>query len=96
MDSKKRSLVKSLTWRAAGVIILGLISYWITGDWKAVTGITLLFHSIRLALYYFHERMWESIAWGKKPYCKLPIARELTRDELAVVKATLASLEVLD
>lgn len=79
-----------------GILILGLISYWITGDWKEMTGITVLFHSIRLVLYYFHERMWEKVAWGRKPYCKLPLARELTSEELAMVKETLKSLQIFD
>jgi uncharacterized membrane protein len=94
MDSKKRSWVKSIMWRVIGILILGLISYWITGDWKEVTGITVLFHSIRLVLYYFHERIWENIAWGRKPYCKLPLTRELTSEEQAIVMNTLKSLQI--
>ena len=27
--------------------------------------ITLLFHGLRLILYYWHERLWERAAWGK-------------------------------
>jgi uncharacterized membrane protein len=27
--------------------------------------ITITFHSIRLVLYYFHERGWENVEWGR-------------------------------
>ena len=65
MDTKRRSWVKSITWRVFGIILLGAISLVVTRDWKAMTTITLLFHGIRLVLYYYHERIWERISWGK-------------------------------
>lgn len=65
MDSKKRSIVKSLIWRITGIVILMVIAYSVTEDLKVVSLITILFHSIRVVLYYFHERMWNKISWGK-------------------------------
>lgn len=65
MDSRARSWVKSIVWRAVGIVILGIITYWVTGDWAETTGITVIFHSIRVILYYFHERIWEGVKWGK-------------------------------
>jgi uncharacterized membrane protein len=65
MDTQKRSWVKSVTWRAVGLVILGGIAYAVTGDLGAMTVITLLFHGVRLILYYYHERLWERVSWGK-------------------------------
>jgi uncharacterized membrane protein len=65
MDTPRRSWVKSITWRAIGVVILGAISYAVTRDLGAVTLITLAFHGIRLILYYWHERLWERVTWGR-------------------------------
>lgn len=65
-DSKKRSWAKSILWRVIGIFLLGYISYIITGNLKEMTMITLIFHGIRLIMYYYHERMWEKINWGKK------------------------------
>lgn len=65
MDTPKRSWAKSAIWRMIGVVILGGISYGVTRDLGAVTFITLMFHGIRLILYYWHERLWERVAWGK-------------------------------
>jgi len=66
VDSKTRSWVKSIVWRVIGVVILGGLAWLVTGDWGQTTLITLTFHSIRLVLYYFHERAWERIGWGRK------------------------------
>jgi uncharacterized membrane protein len=65
MDTHKRSWVKSITWRVVGVVILGGITYGVTRNLEAMTFITLAFHSVRLILYYWHERLWERVAWGK-------------------------------
>ena len=62
MDTKKRSWAKSITWRVIGIILLGLISYLITGNWKEMTTITVLFHGIRMIMYYYHERLWERVS----------------------------------
>lgn len=64
-DTRKRSWIKSLIWRAIGVVILGGITWLITHSWEQTSVITIVFHSIRLALYYFHERAWDNIEWGR-------------------------------
>lgn len=66
IDSKKRSLAKSVSWRIIGILILGAITYIITGDWKETGIISFVFHTIRLVLYYYHERAWENVKWGRK------------------------------
>lgn len=65
IDSKIRSWTKSITWRILGIIILACITYYLTLDLKQTTWITIIFHSIRLVLYYVHERTWEHISWGR-------------------------------
>ena len=39
MDTKKRSWTKSIVWRVIGIVLLSVISYLITGDWKEMTSI---------------------------------------------------------
>jgi uncharacterized membrane protein len=79
MDSKTRSWAKSLVWRAMGVIILGGISYGVTRNLEAMTLITVLFHSLRLVLYYWHERLWLRVEWGK---IKHPLEHFYMKDNL--------------
>lgn len=87
MDSKRRSWAKSMTWRAIGVVILGLITYLITSDWKTMTGVTVLFHSIRVILYYWHERLWERIGWGKlnHPLERFAVKENLTPEDYEAI-----------
>lgn len=65
MDSWVRSWTKSFTWRIIGIVILIVLSYFVTGSWVEASLITFLFHAIRLVLYVLHERAWELTAWGR-------------------------------
>ncbi|RLC91273.1 MAG: hypothetical protein DRI77_14010 [Chloroflexi bacterium] len=94
MDTKKRSWAKSIVWRLIGIVLLGLISYLITGDLTEMTLITVLFHSIRLVLYYYHERAWERIAWGrvKHPLAEIPVKQSLTPEDMEAIVERLREL----
>lgn len=65
IDSWVRSWTKSFTWRVLGIVILILLSYFITGSWVEASLITFVFHGIRVVLYVLHERAWELTAWGR-------------------------------
>ncbi len=94
MDMKKRSWVKSLVWRLIGIIVLGLISFLVTNSLKEMTIITLIFHSFRFVMYYFHERVWEHISWGKikHPLADLPVKGRLAKEDLELIKEQLKTL----
>ena len=98
METKKRSWAKSVTWRLFGIVLLGLISFLITKDWKQMTVITALFHGIRLVLYYYHERIWQRISWGKikHPLEELPVNKRLTPEDLEIVRKKLKALGYID
>ena len=65
MENKSRSLVKSLTYRVIAFIVLILITWYATDDFFQTTFISVTFQTIQLIIYYFHERLWEKIGWGK-------------------------------
>ena len=98
VDTRRRSAAKSVTWRVVGIVLLGIISYAITGNWKEMTIITILFHSIRLIMYYYHERLWERVSWGKleHPLAKLPVKEKLTPEDLGIIREKLRSLGYVD
>lgn len=91
MDTRKRSWVKSITWRAVGLVILAGISYAVTRDLGAMTVITILFHSVRLVLYYWHERLWERSTWGKirHPLEHFCMKENLTAGDVAEIRQIL-------
>ena len=64
-ETKRRSWLKSIVWRLIGILILGGITWLITRSWEKTSVITILFHSIRLILYYYHERAWDNVEWGR-------------------------------
>lgn len=60
-----RSVVKSLSWRTIGTLDTIIISYVITGKLDlafSIGGVELV---TKMVLYFFHERVWNSIKWGK-------------------------------
>ena len=58
MDSRRRSMLKSIVWRILGVIILGIVTYGFTRSWIQTTAITFIHHGVFLVVYYLHERAW--------------------------------------
>ena len=65
MDRKRRSLVKSITWRVVAFATTVAVAYLILGDVKASLSIGVVANGIKVGLYYMHERMWEDIHWGR-------------------------------
>ena len=65
MDSNKRSITKALTWRALASLATFIISYIVTGDFAAATGIASVQVFVNLLLYYVHERIWNKIKWQR-------------------------------
>ncbi len=60
-----RALFKMLTYETlCGNIILGTITYCITGDWKQMTAITLSYIGIKHVCYVFNEFVWDRIKIG--------------------------------
>jgi len=98
MDTRKRSWVKSIVWRVIGIVLLGAIAYLVTGEWEQMAIITVLFHGIRLVMYYFHERAWEHVSWGKveHPLSVLPVKMKLKPGDYDLIAAKLRELGYMD
>ena len=66
METNKRSLVKTISFRIVATIATMIIILILTGSlvlMGIVAGIDLLSKSI---IYYIHERVWDKISWGKR------------------------------
>lgn len=61
-----RSVVKSISWRAIGTIDTIIISFFITGKVSLALSIGSIELITKMVLYFFHERLWNLIKWGKK------------------------------
>ncbi|MBU3821325.1 DUF2061 domain-containing protein [Flavobacteriaceae bacterium XHP0103] len=60
-----RSVVKSISWRIIGTLDTILISWVITGKLALAFSIGSVELVTKMVLYFFHERVWNSIKWGK-------------------------------
>jgi uncharacterized membrane protein len=60
-----RSVAKALSWRFIGTADTLLVSYFITGAIGLATSIATIDFLTKLLLYFFHERIWNHIKWGK-------------------------------
>ena len=60
-----RSVVKSLSWRTIGTLDTILISWIITGELSLAFSIGSIELVTKMVLYFFHERIWNTIKWGK-------------------------------
>lgn len=72
MVSRKRHILKTLTWRIIGTLDTMILSWLITGNWKfgvAIGGVELI---TKMVLYYLHERAWYKFSrYGlNKTVCK--------------------------
>jgi uncharacterized membrane protein len=64
-EKSYRSIVKSISWRTIGTIDTILISYIITGKTTVALSIGGVEVFTKMALYYFHERTWNRINFGR-------------------------------
>jgi uncharacterized membrane protein len=63
-ETKKRSIVKTISYRAILTVVLAVITYAYTGNLVQTSGITIIFSAVATIIYYAHERMWTKIAWS--------------------------------
>ena len=65
-EQHRRSLAKAVSWRTTGTIDTFVISYIVTGRVAlagAIAGVEVV---TKIILYYFHERVWAAIPWGRR------------------------------
>ena len=66
MDTRVRSLVKTVSWRLTGTLCTFLISWAILGDVTTSSAIALIQLTFNTIVFYIHERIWNIIKWGKR------------------------------
>ncbi len=58
IESRKRSIIKSITYRIICIISLLTITLLLTKNLSQSIAITVVFQTIQTILYYIHERVW--------------------------------------
>jgi uncharacterized membrane protein len=63
--TKSRSFTKSLSYRVFGTLSSFAVVYVITGKGSLATLIAFWETVVKVAIYYWHERVWDKIRWGR-------------------------------
>jgi uncharacterized membrane protein len=64
--SKKRSFAKSITWRVVALITTFITLYALSKNINMATLATLITNTVNFIAYYYHERIWNAVKWGKE------------------------------
>jgi len=60
-----RSLIKTISWRVLGTVDTMIISYLVTGSLAMAASIGSIEVFTKMILYYFHERTWDKLSFGR-------------------------------
>ena len=65
IETNKRSITKMITYKLSVLIEGSLVTYLITGNLELSILLQSTKQFIMLFAYYFHERIWDKISWGR-------------------------------
>ncbi len=64
-DRPIRSIVKTVSWRIVGTLDTITISWLLSGEMALAFSIGSIELLTKMILYFFHERAWNQVKWGK-------------------------------
>jgi uncharacterized membrane protein len=67
VESRKRSVVKAVSYRVLIVVLDFTVVYLLTGRMSAALGFMLVSNVYTTVAYFVHERVWTRIHWGMEP-----------------------------
>ena len=65
METHLRSITKAVSWRIGGTAVTFAITLFITGQMDLAAKIGLLDTFVKVGAFYFHERLWHRVNFGK-------------------------------
>jgi sulfate adenylyltransferase large subunit len=65
-ESRRRSVMKAISWRATGSVDTFLVALFITGNSVFAGSIAVTEIITKIMFYYFHERIWSMVSWGRR------------------------------
>jgi uncharacterized membrane protein len=64
-ETRRRSVAKALSWRFLAGIITTCVALAMTGELGFAAEIGLIDTVVKLLIYFFHERIWNRIDYGR-------------------------------
>ncbi len=65
METKKRTIVRMITYRITALLFTIFWTYLFTNNIASATGFAIALHVLLSIDYYIHERIWLKIKWGR-------------------------------
>ncbi len=65
MEKKSRSFVKAVSWRMTGTFDTIVVSFIVTRRISLAVSIGFIELFTKVVLFYFHERLWNRISFGR-------------------------------
>jgi uncharacterized membrane protein len=65
LDTPKRSIAKSVSWRILAGFITAGVALFMTGQLAFAAKIGLVDTTVKLLIYFLHERLWNKIDYGR-------------------------------
>jgi len=66
IESHKRSIAKTITWRVIAVLVTMIAVYLYNKDIKESLIVSLSANAVKMVLYYLHERFWNKTDFGRE------------------------------
>ncbi|MFA6414751.1 MAG: DUF2061 domain-containing protein [Candidatus Paceibacterota bacterium] len=66
LEAHHRSIAKSISYRVLSLSVDSAVAYFFTRDVALSAGIVVLVNGYSTLLYYFHERIWAHVHWGRQ------------------------------
>ena len=73
MDSRKRSVLKTCTYRAVAMATTATIAWAVTGSAHFAASIGVFDALVKLGGYYVHERLWNRTSFGQQVASHSPL-----------------------
>ena len=65
METHLRSIAKAVSWRIGGTVVTFIIALLVSGKIDIAVKVGLLDTLVKIGAFYFHERIWHRIGFGK-------------------------------
>ncbi len=98
IESKKRSIAKTISWRICATFTTMTIVYIFTKEIGLSLGVGVLEVISKMILYYLHERGWGKATWGRvqHPLSQIPVKGKLKPKDMSIIQNKLKELGYVD
>ena len=64
METRRRSIVKALSWQMLGLLTMSALGFLFTGSLTSGGALALASAAVSFFAYLLHERLWAGVRWG--------------------------------